>query len=83
MDDGVAFIEENGGGPGVRSRKQPAGVVELTEQIKAIDEKIAKIDVTGERSPETGMNQLRRALVRNEQTNLKNRRVKIGNKEPK
>jgi transcriptional regulator with XRE-family HTH domain len=31
---GVEFIAENGGGPGVRLRKNPAGVAEISQQIE-------------------------------------------------
>jgi transcriptional regulator with XRE-family HTH domain len=80
---GVIFVEENGEGPGVRLRKKPASAAEITQQIEALDDKIAELPVDGEPSPETGMNRLRKALVKNERTKLKNRRTKIRNKEPK
>jgi hypothetical protein len=80
---GVVFVEENGDGPGVRLKKKPLAVAEITEKIQALDEKIFTINVEGEPSPEIGMNRLKKALVQNERTKLKNRRAKIGKKEPK
>ncbi|VFU08416.1 conserved protein of unknown function [Methylocella tundrae] len=80
---GVIFVEENGEGPGVRLKKQAPAVAELTETIHALDEKIAAIDVEGEPSPEIGMNRLKKALVQNEQTNLKNRRTSLRKGKPK
>jgi transcriptional regulator with XRE-family HTH domain len=80
---GVEFIDENGEGPGVRLKKKPLAVAEITEKIETLDQKIADMKVEGPRSPETGMNQLEKALVQNERTKVKNRRTKIKNKEPK
>ena len=77
---GVEFIAENGGGAGVRLKKQPLAVAEITEKIHALDETIATIPVEGPPSPEIGMNRLKKALVQNERTKLKKRlaRVKKG-----
>ena len=80
---GVIFVEENGEGAGVRLKKTPLAVAEITEKIHALDEKIATIPVEGPPSPEIGMNRLKKALVQNERTKLKNRRAKIGTKESK
>jgi transcriptional regulator with XRE-family HTH domain len=74
---GVIFVEENGEGPGVRLKKKPLAVAEITEKIEALNEKISAIRVEGEPSPEIGMNRLKKALVQNERTKLKNRRAKI------
>jgi transcriptional regulator with XRE-family HTH domain len=76
--EGVIFVDENGSeGPGVRLKKRPLAVAEITEKIEVLDQKIADMKVEGPRSPETGMNQLEKALVQNERTKLKNRRTKI------
>ncbi|WP_425284378.1 hypothetical protein [Methylocapsa palsarum] len=72
---GVIFIDENGEGPGVRLKKRPLAVAEITEKIEALDQTIATLNVEGEPSPETGMNQLRKALAKNQRTKLKNRRA--------
>jgi transcriptional regulator with XRE-family HTH domain len=80
---GVIFVEENGKGPGVRLKKEPLAVAEITEKIHALDEKIATIAVEGPPSPEIGMNRMKKALVQNERTKLKNRRAKINKGEPK
>jgi len=80
---GVMFVDENGGGAGVRLKKKPLAVAEITEKIHALDEKIATIPVEGPPSPEIGMNRLKKALVQNERTKLKNRRAKIKKSEPK
>jgi transcriptional regulator with XRE-family HTH domain len=80
---GVIFVDENGEGAGVRLKKKPLAVAEITEKIEALDQKIATLKVEGEPSPEIGMNRLKKALVQNERTKLKNRRTKIKNKEPK
>jgi transcriptional regulator with XRE-family HTH domain len=74
---GVIFVEENGEGPGVRLKKKPLAVAEITEKILALDDKIATFDVKGEPSPAIGMNRLKKAHARNERTKLKNRRTKI------
>jgi len=80
---GVVFVDENGEGPGVRLKKTPLAVAEITEKIHALDEKIATIPVDGPPSPEIGMNRLKKALVLNERTKLKNRRAKIKKSAPK
>jgi transcriptional regulator with XRE-family HTH domain len=80
---GVIFVEENGEGPGVRLKKKLLAVAEITEKIEALNEKISAISVEGEPSPEIGMNRLKKALVQNERTKLKNRRAKIKKSEPK
>jgi transcriptional regulator with XRE-family HTH domain len=80
---GVEFVAENGGGAGVRLKKKPLAVEEITEKIQVLDQKIAALKVEGEPSPEIGMNRLKKALVQNEQTKLKNRRAKIKKSEPK
>ncbi len=67
----------------MRLKRTPVGVAEITEKIQALDEKIAAIKVDGDPSPETGMNILKKALVQNERTKLKNRRAKIKKSEPK
>ena len=74
---GVIFVEENGDGPGVRLKKKPLAVAEITEKIEALDEKIATIAVEGPPSPEIGMNRLKKALVLNERTKLKKHLAKI------
>ena len=74
---GVIFVEENGDGPGVRLKKKPLAVTEITEKIEALDEKIASIAVEGPPSPEIGMNRLKKALVLNERTKLKKHLAKI------
>lgn len=79
---GVIFVEENGEGPGVRLKKKPLAVTEITEKIHALDETIATLDVEGKPSPELGMNRLKKALVQNERTKLKNRRA-IKKNDPK
>jgi predicted transcriptional regulator len=79
---GVLFVEENGEGPGVRLKKKPLAVAEITEKIEALNEKISAITVEGKPSPEIGMNVLKKALVQNERTKLKNRRAKIKKNEP-
>jgi hypothetical protein len=73
----VIFVDENGEGAGVRLKKKPLAVAEITEKIQALDQKIATIPVEGPPSPEIGMNRLKKALVQNERTKLKNRRAKI------
>ena len=73
----VIFVEENGDGPGVRLKKKPLAVAEITEKIEALDEKIATIAVEGPPSPEIGMNRLKKALVLNERTKLKKHLAKI------
>ncbi|MEJ0094222.1 MAG: helix-turn-helix domain-containing protein [Methylocella sp.] len=80
---GVLFVEENGEGPGVRLKKKPLAVAEITEKIEALNEKISAITVEGDPSPQIGMNRLKKALVQNERTKLKNRRAKIKKSEPK
>jgi transcriptional regulator with XRE-family HTH domain len=80
---GVEFIAENGGGAGVRLKKPPLAVAEITEKIQALDDTIAALNVDGEPSPEIGMNRLKKALVQNERTKLKNRRAKIKKSQPK
>ncbi len=80
---GVIFVEENGEGAGVRLKKKPPAIGEINEKIQALDEKIATIKVDGDPSPEIGMNRLKKALVQNERTKLKNRRAKIKKGEPK
>ena len=79
---GVVFVAENGEGAGVRLKKKPLAVAEITEKIVALDETIAALDVEGKPSPELGMNRLKKALVRNERTKLKNRRA-IKKNDPK
>ena len=80
---GVVFVDENGEGPGVRLKKKPLAVAEITEKIHALDETIATLKVEGEPSPEIGMNRLKKALVQNERAKLKNRRTKIKRGGPK
>jgi DNA-binding XRE family transcriptional regulator len=48
---GVIFVSENGGGAGVRLKKTPLAVAEITEKIHALDETIATIPVEGPPSP--------------------------------
>ncbi len=79
----MIFVEENGEGAGVRMKKKSPGVAEITEKIQALDETIATIKVEGEPSPQIGMNRLKKALVQNERTKLKNRRSKLGKGELK
>ena len=67
----------------MRLKKTPLAVAEITEKIHALDEKIATIPVDGPPSPEIGMNRLKKALVQNERTKLKNRRAKIKKGQPK
>jgi DNA-binding XRE family transcriptional regulator len=74
---GVIFVSENGGGAGVRLKKTPLAVAEITEKIHALDETIATIPVEGPPSPEIGMNRLKKALVQNERTKLKKRLAKV------
>jgi hypothetical protein len=64
-------------------KKKPLAVAEITEKIHALDETIATINVEGEPSPEIGMNRLKKALVQNERTKLKNHRTKIKRSGPK
>ena len=58
------------GGPGIRLRKKPAGVAEISRQIEALDNTIADMDVKGSASLRTGMNRFRKALAQNERTKL-------------
>ena len=81
--EGVIFVDENGEGPGVRLKKKPLAIAEINEKIEALDQKIVELNVGGPPSPEIGMNQLKKALVQNERTKLKNRRSKIKSKDPK
>ncbi len=76
---GVSLIEENGEAVGVRLKTAAfaaAEAADITSAIAAMDEKLATINIDGEPSPEIGMNLLKKALVQNERTKLKNRRVK-------
>lgn len=77
---GVIFVDENGEGPGVRLKKQPAPA-ELDQKIEALEEKASSLDVEGAPSPQQGMNQLKKALVENEKTKLENKRARIKRKE--
>ncbi|SFK83616.1 helix-turn-helix transcriptional regulator [Methylocapsa palsarum] len=80
---GVIFVDENGEGAGVRLKKKPLAVAEITEKIEALDQTIATLNIEGEPSPEIGMNRLKKALVQNERTKLKNSRRKIKTGGPK
>lgn len=80
---GVIFVAENGEGPGVRLKKTPLAAAEITDKIHMLDEKIATIPVVGPPSPEVGMNRLKKALIQNERTKLKNRRANIKKSAPK
>ena len=74
---GVQFIEENGGGPGVRLKKRARGVEEISQQIDALEDKISSIPTPTAPSPEAAMNTMRKAVAESDLTKLKTRRKRI------
>ncbi len=74
---GVEFIDEDGGGPGVRIRKSAKGAEEISRQIDALEDKISSMPAPTEPSPEAGMNIMRKAVAKNDLAKLKNRRKRI------
>jgi len=74
---GVEFIDEDGGGPGVRIRKSTKGAEEISRQIDALEDKISSMPAPTEPSPEAGMNIMRKAVAKNDLAKLKNRRTRI------
>jgi hypothetical protein len=74
---GVVFVAENGEGAGVRFRKSVATAEEVTERIVLLEAKAASIPPAAAPSPESGMNIMKKALVENELTKLRNTRRRL------
>jgi hypothetical protein len=71
------FIDENGGGAGVRLKKRAEGVEEISRQIEALEEKISSIPAPTEPSPEAAMNTMRKAVAERDLMKLRGRRKRI------
>lgn len=80
---GVIFVEENGEGPGVRLRKRLLAPAEIDQKIEELDAQAAALDLKGGPSPERALNQMKKALIENEQTKLRNKRAKLAKRAPK
>lgn len=70
---GVEFIPENGGGAGVRLRKQPGNIAETQDKIDALHEHADAIDTSGPASPRKALNTMKQAIARNDARKLKAR----------
>jgi transcriptional regulator with XRE-family HTH domain len=80
---GVEFIEENGGGAGVRLKKRSETVANLTRQIDIRQTEMTPEPDHEKPSPNRAMKQLRRAHDQNALAVLKNRRAKARKEEKK
>ena len=74
---GVQFIEENGGGPGVRLKQRTKSVEEISKQIDVLEETISSIPTPTAPSPEAAMGTMIKAVAENKVANLKARRKRI------
>ena len=74
---GIIFVAENGEGAGVRLRKTPESVAELTRRIDAIEDDLATIDAEPPKTPKGGMQRLESAHKHEAVKKLKNRRTKL------
>ena len=74
---GIEFIDENGGGAGVRLKKRAKAVKEISRQTDALEHKISSIPAPTGPSPEAAMNTMRKAVAKNNLKKLKNRRTRI------
>jgi transcriptional regulator with XRE-family HTH domain len=72
---GVEFT--HGGESGVRLKKTVAAIEAVTEQIEALEEKVADIPVLDGPSPEAAINVMDKAVAENDLTKLKNRRTRL------
>lgn len=78
---GVIFVAENGEGPGVRLRKAPLDPVAIAGKIADLDAKAEALKHDGTASPANALKTMKRAVVKNEATKLRNKLVKAkGNK---
>ena len=68
---GVEFIPENGGGAGVRLRKDAATHAETKSKMTALHEEADAIDVSGPASPRKALNTMKQAIARNDAEKLK------------
>jgi transcriptional regulator with XRE-family HTH domain len=80
---GIEFIDENGGGAGVRLKKSSETVADLTRQIDTLQADMTPEPGPEKPSPNRAMKQLRRAHDQNELAALKSRRAKSRKEEMK
>jgi transcriptional regulator with XRE-family HTH domain len=75
---GVEFIPENGGGAGVRLRKQRQDRNNLDHHIERLEGEVAHLKpaASGKPSPAAGMAMLRRGRAKSELAKAKNKRAK-------
>lgn len=78
---GVEFIPENGGGAGVRMRKSTVLDHDaVTAKIADLDAKAEALKHDGTPSPANALKTMKRAVVKNEATKLRNKLVKAKGK---
>ena len=70
---GVIFVAENGEGPGVRLRKAPLDHAAIAGKIADLDAKAEALKHDGTASPDNAMKTMKRAVVKNEATKLRNK----------
>lgn len=73
---GVIFVAENGEGPGVRLRKVPLDHAAIADKIADLDAKAAALKHDGTPSPDNALKTMKRAVVKNEATKLRNKLAK-------
>ena len=70
---GVIFVAENGEGPGVRLRKAPLDPAAIAGKIADLDAKAEALKHDGTPTPDNALKTMKRAVVKNEATKLRNK----------
>lgn len=73
---GVIFVAENGEGPGVRLRKAPLDPAAIAGKIADLDAKAEALKHDGTPTPDNALKTMKRAVVKNEATKLRNKLAK-------
>lgn len=73
---GVIFVAENGEGPGVRLRKAPLDPAAIASKIADLDAKAEALKHDGTPTPDNALKTMKRAVVKNEATKLRNKLAK-------
>ena len=73
---GVIFVAENGEGPGVRLRNAPLDPAAIAGKIADLDAKAEALKHDGTPTPDNALKTMKRAVVKNEATKLRNKLAK-------